>query len=197
MKFHDRRFIFTAGHLCIDFAHTGGTGSYAKFERLREPMDLIDWFALSQLKLSIASASVYDLTAARELRNALWFTAHAVIAKNEIAVNDLKLLNTFAGHPAPAPLLKSEKWVWRPGMTAAHGLSAIARDAIELFGGDKRNRLKECANPQCALLFVDNSRPGKRKWCTMQRCGNLRKTARYRKKQRRRIKHDKSNTHQS
>ena len=30
------------------------------------------------------------------------------------------------------------------------------------------------------LLFVDQSRPGSRRWCSMQRCGNLAKVRSYR-----------------
>jgi CGNR zinc finger/Bacteriocin-protection, YdeI or OmpD-Associated len=60
-------------------------------------------------------------------------------------------------------------------------LSAVARDAIDVFGtAAVRARLRRCSNPLCALLFVDSSRPGKRAWCTMRRCGNLSKLARYR-----------------
>jgi predicted RNA-binding Zn ribbon-like protein len=32
-----------------------------------------------------------------------------------------------------------------------------------------------CAAEDCAFLFVDASRPGTRRWCSMQRCGNLAK----------------------
>ena len=32
-----------------------------------------------------------------------------------------------------------------------------------------------CAAEDCGLLFVDASRPGQRRWCSMERCGNLAK----------------------
>ena len=184
MRFHDRRFIFTAGQLCVDFAHTGGSGAYAKFERLNAPEDLVDWFALCSPKLLVEQAGKKDLLEARALRDAIWKSAWAVIANQEIAAEQVETLNRFAAEPAPAPELVGLKWAWRSDLSATHGFSAIARDAIELFGSDRRDRLRECANPECALLLVDISRPGKRKWCTMQRCGNLKKTARYRKKKR-------------
>lgn len=59
-------------------------------------------------------------------------------------------------------------------------LATVSRDAIELFGTELRERLRECENPECALLFVDLSRPRRRRWCTMRRCGNLNEIARYR-----------------
>ena len=41
-------------------------------------------------------------------------------------------------------------------------------------------RVRTCAG--CSLLFIDRSRPGRRRWCSMDRCGNRDKTARYREK---------------
>jgi predicted RNA-binding Zn ribbon-like protein len=31
-------------------------------------------------------------------------------------------------------------------------------------------------------MFVDTSRPGKRRWCSMELCGNRKKTATYRRR---------------
>jgi predicted RNA-binding Zn ribbon-like protein len=31
-------------------------------------------------------------------------------------------------------------------------------------------------------MFIDRSRPGRRRWCSMERCGNRDKTARYRQR---------------
>jgi predicted RNA-binding Zn ribbon-like protein len=57
-------------------------------------------------------------------------------------------------------------------------LSLLARDAVDLFSGDLRARIKQCENPNCGLMFVDTSRPGKRRWCLMKRCGTMKKNAR-------------------
>lgn len=70
--------------------------------------------------------------------------------------------------------------VWHTSVTATDSLSSIARDAIDLLSGDLRSRIRECENPKCGLMFVDASRPGKRRWCLMKRCGNMIKTSRYR-----------------
>ena len=60
-------------------------------------------------------------------------------------------------------------------MTVTAGLSSIARDAIDLLAGPLGHRIRVCAAEDCAFLFVDASRPGTRRWCSMQRCGNLAK----------------------
>lgn len=46
-------------------------------------------------------------------------------------------------------------------------------------------RIRKGANPQCGLTFVDTSRPGKRRWCSMDRCGNMMKLRTYRERHRR------------
>jgi predicted RNA-binding Zn ribbon-like protein len=70
----------------------------------------------------------------------------------------------------PAPVVAS----------ATAGLSALARDAIDLLTGPLGHRIRVCAAEGCELLFVDASRPGTRRWCSMQRCGNLTKVRTHR-----------------
>ena len=48
---------------------------------------------------------------------------------------------------------------------------------IDLVGS---TRLRQCAGDNCALLFLDTSRPGKRRWCSMERCGNRNKVREFR-----------------
>jgi predicted RNA-binding Zn ribbon-like protein len=40
-------------------------------------------------------------------------------------------------------------------------------------------RIRPCANPDCVLWFLDVSRPGTRRWCSMAGCGNRDKAARH------------------
>jgi predicted RNA-binding Zn ribbon-like protein len=56
----------------------------------------------------------------------------------------------------------------------------LALDAIDLFTGPLRQRVRTCAAEDCELLFVDASRPGRRRWCSMARCGSRAKMRRYR-----------------
>ncbi|NEE48667.1 CGNR zinc finger domain-containing protein, partial [Streptomyces sp. SID8455] len=40
--------------------------------------------------------------------------------------------------------------------------------------------IRTCGADDCRLLFVDTSRPGKRRWCSMERCGNRHKVRAHR-----------------
>jgi predicted RNA-binding Zn ribbon-like protein len=59
-------------------------------------------------------------------------------------------------------------------------LSLIARAAVELLGGPLAGRIRQCSGEGCALLFVDQSRSGHRRWCSMAGCGNKAKVANFR-----------------
>ncbi|WP_433574513.1 CGNR zinc finger domain-containing protein [Nocardia brasiliensis] len=54
----------------------------------------------------------------------------------------------------------------------------LALLAVEAFYTLPRDRLRSC--PRCAWLFLDTSRGGKRRWCSMQVCGNREKVSRHR-----------------
>lgn len=69
---------------------------------------------------------------------------------------------------------------WLSGATGSALLSTVARDAVELFTGPYARRIRECGSYDCQLLFVDTSRPGRRRWCAMERCGNRHKVRAHR-----------------
>lgn len=49
---------------------------------------------------------------------------------------------------------------------------------IELLS-TRGDRIRGCANPDCVLWFLDTSRPGTRRWCSMASCGNRDKAVRH------------------
>jgi predicted RNA-binding Zn ribbon-like protein len=177
-----RRFIFVAGRLCIDFTQTGGeTGKRAYWERFHQSSDLADWFAASPLHLEDIQVSSNEFQLALSLREAIWRAAEAIRGKKTPSVEDVDAINRVATIPDLPPQLNlNGERGWRSPATAAEALSLIARDAIDLFSGELRSRIRACENPNCGLMFVDTSRPGKRRWCLMKRCGNIAKTSRYR-----------------
>lgn len=45
--------------------------------------------------------------------------------------------------------------------------------------GTHGSRIRPCGNPECVLWFLDVSRPGSRRWCSMAGCGNHAKAVRH------------------
>jgi predicted RNA-binding Zn ribbon-like protein len=57
---------------------------------------------------------------------------------------------------------------------------SVARDAADLLTTGRLDRLRECPGPDgCGWLFYDTSRNGRRRWCSMEGCGNRAKGRRY------------------
>lgn len=162
------------GRLCLDFAHTGGRGEYAVLEALRRPEDLARWFAISPLAVAGVAADGAALEAARDLRDVVYRSARAVLRGEDPAATDLAALNAAAAAPPLTPQLDrpGPRTTWA-SPTVAAALSEVARDAVRLLGDPaQRARVRECAAPDCAVVFYDGSRPGRRRWCEPDRCGD-------------------------
>ncbi|TQV77928.1 CGNR zinc finger domain-containing protein [Denitrobaculum tricleocarpae] len=56
-------------------------------------------------------------------------------------------------------------------------LGLLAQRAAELLVAADPRSLKNCANESCVLIFKDVSRGNKRRWCSMETCGNRSKAA--------------------
>ncbi len=61
-------------------------------------------------------------------------------------------------------------------------LAPFAASAARLVETVQPARLRRCDAQDCLRWFVDTSRGGRRRWCSMATCGNRRKAARHRKR---------------
>jgi len=57
---------------------------------------------------------------------------------------------------------------------------AIVRDAEELLRSQQASQIRICEAEGCGWAFIDNSKNGSRRWCSMQLCGNRLKSSRFR-----------------
>jgi predicted RNA-binding Zn ribbon-like protein len=171
-------FWFDAGAVCLDFAHTGGEGEYAKFEMLLSPADLGEWLAEPPLGAVMTTPlTARELTAAKTLRQAIWVAAHAQAAGRPLPPEAVATINTAALAAPLVPELSADGTTagWAPPVQVTQALSTLARELIELLSGPLAGRIRECASDTCPMVFVDSSRPGARRWCSMERCGNRHK----------------------
>ena len=180
-------FRFRGGCPCLNLVATVGWRSASKpVERLRSTGDLADWLIAAQLVTVRPKVMPDELTSARRLREAVYRLVMATMKHRLPNPNDIALINRWSRIPRPVPTLKLGDGLLHlqektPQPTRA-ALSVIARDAILLLGSKSILRVKECARPDCTLLFVDASRSGRRRWCSMDACGNRAKTVDYRRR---------------
>jgi predicted RNA-binding Zn ribbon-like protein len=168
---------FDPGALCLELLVTGGPGEFRRFEVLHAPEDLLSWVDRSRLTptppLAVTAAEV---TAARRLRDALFRIMVARTGGTREKPQDRDLVNQTAARPPLAPALGPDgarRWSGRGSGTQL--LATVARDAVELLTGPFAERIRTCAAEDCFLIYVDTSRPGRRRWCAMEHCGNRHK----------------------
>lgn len=51
-------------------------------------------------------------------------------------------------------------------------LAILAESIADLVAAAPAGRVKRCASPDCVILFLDRTRTGTRRWCSMDLCGN-------------------------
>lgn len=175
----DLRRRFRTGRPCLDLVHTGGEGEYAAWEIVHTADDLARWLAVI-LDLERVQAVADDLAPMRALRAALTAAAHGAAAGHRPAAAAVAAINAAAALPPLVPLLQLDGTTTTASPRVPAALSTLARDAVDLFGGPAATRIRVCAAEDCGLLFVDASRPGARRWCSMERCGNLAKVRQHR-----------------
>ncbi|WP_228473607.1 CGNR zinc finger domain-containing protein [Streptomyces calidiresistens] len=178
---------FDAGALCLELLITGGPGPYDRYESLHAPEGVRRWVAECRLDPRPGVAVGPDDPAAlRRLRDALWRLASARAGAVDPPIGpptdgDRAVLNEAAAGPPLVTLLgPGNERIAAPGADVPRLMTEIARDAVDLLGGPRGDRLRECAGERCRLLYLDLSRPGRRRWCAMANCGNRHKVRAHR-----------------
>ena len=71
-------------------------------------------------------------------------------------------------------------WSWADDpLSLDMPLWPVARSAADLLTSVDLRSLRVCAADACAWLFLDTSRNGSRRWCSMRTCGNRAKARRH------------------
>ncbi|MFC4121688.1 CGNR zinc finger domain-containing protein [Nonomuraea zeae] len=158
-------------------------------ERLATPERLRAWLAANELANELtageaagraageAPVSAALLEQARELREAIHRAGTAVAGGGLPEPADEELLNRWSARNRAHLVLSGGRARWRLPQAdpVRAALAVIATDAVATLGGD--DAIKRCEQPTCGGLFVDTSRGGRRRWCSMATCGNRMKKA--------------------
>ena len=150
----------------------------ARWEIINDPADLGRLLG-AVLKMPAPPSTNDDLSAMLPLRTAITRMAYHLAEGSPPPLpidpprpDDIATLNTAAAAPPLVPALRPDGGTTFVEPTATAAFSTLARDAIDLFGGPLARRIRVCAAENCGLLLVDTSKPGRRRWCSMEVCGN-------------------------
>jgi predicted RNA-binding Zn ribbon-like protein len=183
--------------LCLDFTNTLAWRGSVPDESLHGLPDLAQWCASSgsllagAIEASGAWAERHPARAAAIFRGAIairetvYRIFHAVAGGSAPAEKDLSELNrALEETPARSALQRiGDGFGWRlegTRLLAAPALLApVLWSAGDLLTGPQLARVRECANDKCLWLFLDESKNGTRRWCSMSACGNRAKAHRH------------------
>lgn len=181
------RWWFDSGALCLDFAYTGDMSGEMRdagygWERLVNAADLDEWLGD---RFDVSAAGDRDLRDAHTLRDAVMHAARAIARDEDAQRRDIDVINLYAATPDLPPRLDGgSRQAGRTKPRAAQALATIARDAVTVLGAERPGTIRTCDAEDCDLIYLDTSRAGSRRWCSMQRCGNRHKVRQHRARQR-------------
>jgi predicted RNA-binding Zn ribbon-like protein len=192
-------FEFVGGHVALDFVNTvDWRGDPARrHDLLAEAADLIAWAARGGT-LTAAEARALrtridqdprgagaTLRRARRVREVLARVLDAAARGKRAAQADVRRLNVFTQAALRRRRLEPRgvEYVWGWAATDGRALDAllwpVVLAAADLLTSPARANLRRCAADDCGWLFLDTSRTRRRRWCTMQSCGNRAKARRF------------------
>jgi predicted RNA-binding Zn ribbon-like protein len=169
----------TRADLCLDFANTRyWRGQSAPTETLSTPADLAAWTKASK------APSAKEFEQAIALRETIYRLFDAQAQGKAVAPRDLEALNAALVQAPSRTSLKRYRggYEWEVDARSGTALALLAPvlwSAGDLLAGPRLDRVRRCANPECGWLFLDDSRAGKRRWCSMSACGNRAKARRH------------------
>ena len=181
--------------LSIDLANTVVWRGSAPEDSLHGLHDVLAWLTSVKVMSARAGAELGKWFEARpavsaavfseavEIREMIYRLLRSVAAGSAAASEDIRRLNRALREAAPRTSLERSDggFGWRAELrpTAPGMLAPALWSLADLLTGPDRTHLRECANDRCLWLFLDDSKNGSRRWCSMQSCGNRAKARRH------------------
>jgi len=149
-------FRFDAGCLSLNFVATVRHRASNPCDLVSTPNSLFEWLMIAGLLHSPVVPNPEEHRVALQLRESIYNTVQAASSGGQVRKKDIDRINESSAVPLANMRLVGEACsltVSSPHMVVS-GLAAIARDAVLLVGTNDRTRFKNCAHPDCRMLFL-------------------------------------------
>jgi predicted RNA-binding Zn ribbon-like protein len=185
------------GRLCLDFVNTAtARGSAGYRDYLPAYGALVAWgrhagaISATQAPILIEGAAESPqaakdaLDSAIALREAVYRLLCSAVAKHQPPAAELSCLNRELRDAGIRQVLLAEasgfEWGWEFEPRDLNSvLWPVVRSAAALLTSPELSRVRQCARPGCQWFFLDESKNGSRRWCTMAVCGSRVKSQRF------------------
>jgi predicted RNA-binding Zn ribbon-like protein len=183
------------GDLCLDYVNTVDTWQRTdRVDYLSDYQALVAWAARAGALPTSQAERLLDGAATRQpqahrvhvravaLRDALF---HVLVpGKRRTAESWLEIVNEELESAMRAlrlrPAQSGYELVSTSGDELDQMLWPVLRAATQLATSPGLERVRSCPGEDCGWLFLDTSKAGRRRWCSMAICGNRMKTKRHR-----------------
>lgn len=179
--------MFIGNNIAVDFVNTEVVSRGQIINLLPEGNDLVRWAAVAKLDI-VSQLQQAEFAAALELRLALKSIFVARIDNRPASRDAIATINRYMANTSARQILQFKQNTYileqaEDALTIPVLLGYLALQGATLLASSQAERLKRCSNPDCVLIFVDTSRSQKRRWCSMETCGNRAKVSRHYHKQ--------------
>ncbi len=151
--------------LPLDLLNTVWVDGDVRYDLLDTETGMRAWLAEHRLTGPTDAAARRALTEAREALRA-WLLDDAAAPR----------VDAVLARGASRTLVDGRREV---DAAAAWRIPWVCADALVTLRAERGDRIRGCANPHCVLWFLDTTRPGTRRWCSMAACGNRDKAIRH------------------
>ena len=189
-------FEWGGGHPALDFVNTLDERPFDRpIENLATDRDLVRFAQLAglvepglarTLRTLAGLASSRVARRARKLREHFFDVLAAVHKHEPVSRSDLDAIASAVRAARAVRVLMAPSsrslalYRWSRPVTVEIPLHACALAIENLLIGVDRRRLKKCGASDCDVYFVDLSKGHRRRWCSMNNCGNREKQRRWR-----------------
>lgn len=186
-------FLFIGNHLALDYLNTCPVQNGEPMELLPDFASLLRWFQAAGLlhsqevtalrrKWGGSDRAAKALGTIRDLRERLRSEVVCWERGKQIRRGTIAELNRLMALYPMRTRLKADSGgsspeLWFELRQPEDLLAPLAHNAAMLFAMADRTRVRQCG--ACVLHFLDTSKKGTRRWCSMQLCGNRFKVAAY------------------
>lgn len=154
--------------LAVDLVNTCWRGAGGLQDLLATSEGLTQWLAERNLDAQPGERVRGALTQAREvLRRAFRQEPGTEDEVNAILARAVIVRSLVDGRATERPLFADE--AWRPAWLAVNDYLRLRAESLD--------GIRPCGHPSCVLYFYDPT--GRRRWCSMARCGNRAKAHRH------------------
>jgi predicted RNA-binding Zn ribbon-like protein len=186
---------FDGGTLVLDFINTVHDRTEATLrDYLLAPQDCLYWARKKSLVSPVEYRKLQSLLEANRngsdewfsnvlmLRECLYQIFSAVAQKKRVQSGDLQFFNGYLSRYFSHLKISFDRDRFTEGWdfdapALEHIFAPIIKDGRRLMLEESMDKIKEC--PNCGWLFIDTSKNGRRRWCSMDTCGSMVKSLDY------------------